>query len=184
MNAAERTGRAWTIWKRVSAAPAVLVVSLLALGAGIPATIDKAEIPAYQKVRPDLATAGQPIPEALRKLREMGFRTVVNLRTEAEGTEKDRVVVEEQGLRWVHVPITPASFSAKDVEAVAKLLDDPAAGPTLLYCSSANRVGGVWAVYAVKKGKGPDEALAEGRKIGLKSPQMIEAVERVLKQGP
>jgi len=172
--------------RRVSVASFALValaLSLSALSAEIPATVEKAEIPNYLRIRPDLATAGQPAPDAIRKLREMGFRTVVNLRTPPEGTEKDRVVVEELGLRWVSVPITPASFSAKDVEAVARVLDDPAAGPTLLYCSTANRVGGVWAVYKVRKGTGVDEALAEGRKIGLKSPQMVEAVERVLKQG-
>lgn len=163
-------------------APLVLLVaaSIAALAADIPASVDKAEIPGYQRVRPDLATAGQPAPDTVRKLKEMGFRTVVNLRTPAEGTEKDRAVIEELGLRWVHVPVSPASFSAKDVEAVAKILDDTSAGPTLLYCSSANRVGGVWAVYQVMKGKMPEEALAEGKKVGLKSPQMIEAVQRVL----
>jgi uncharacterized protein (TIGR01244 family) len=168
--------------KRVSVALFVLAASVAALASEIPATVDRAEIPRYEKVRPDLATGGQPAPDAVRKLREMGFRTVVNLRTPAEGTEKDKAVVEGLGLRWVNVPITPASFSMKDVEEVAKVLDDPAAGPTLLYCSSANRVGGVWAVYEVTKGRSVDEALAEGRKIGLKSPKMVEAVEKVLRQ--
>jgi len=167
--------------KKLASLVAFVFAACAALADGIPSSVDKAEIPAYQKVRPDLATAAQPAPDAVRRLKEMGFRTVVNLRTPAEGTEKDRAVIEELGLRWVQVPVSPASFSTKDVEAVAKVLDDPAAGPTLLYCSSANRVGAVWVVYQVKKGKSADEALSEGRKIGLKSPQMIEAVERVLK---
>jgi uncharacterized protein (TIGR01244 family) len=160
---------------------ALALAVFAALAVDIPASVDNGEIPNYQKVRPDLATAGQPAPGAVRKLKEMGFRTVVNLRTPAEGIEKDKTVVEELGLRWVHVPISAASFSAKDVEMVANVLDDPAAGPTLLYCSSANRVGAVWALYQVKKGRSAGEALAEGRKIGLKSPQMVEAVERILK---
>jgi len=158
-----------------------LLFSAVALPAEIPTSVEKEQIPNYQKIRPDLATSSQPAPEAVRKLKEMGFRTVINLRMPREGIEKDREVVEELGLRWVSVPITPVTFSMKDVEAVAKVLDDREAGPTLLYCSSANRVGAVWTVYEVRKGKSLDEALAEGKKIGLKSPAMLDAVQRVVK---
>jgi len=163
--------------------PAVLSVffALAALAAEIPASVDKEQIPNYQKIRPDLATSSQPAPEAVQKLKVMGFRTVINLRIPQEGIEKDREAVEAQGLRFVSVPVTPVTFSAKDVEAVTKVLDDRDAGPTLLYCSSANRVGAVWTVYEVKKGKSLDEALAEGKKIGLKSPAMLDAVQRVVK---
>ena len=112
----------------------------------------------------------------------MGFRTVISLRTSSEGFERDQVVVEGQGLRWVNIPVLPATFTTKDAETVARVLDDPAAGPTFLYCASANRVGGVWAVYQVMKGKSVDEALAEGKKAGLRSPQMIEAVEKAIRK--
>jgi len=164
---------------------AILVAMSLPARAGeIPASVDKAEIPNYQKLGPGLAVAGQPTPEVLKKLGAMGFRTAVSIRTPAEGFEKDRAVVEEQKLRWVNVPVSPATFSKKDVEAVAKVLDDPSAGPVFLYCSSSNRVGGVWAVYQAMKGKSAEEALADGKKAGLKSPQMIDAVQRVLKPAP
>lgn len=163
---------------------ALLALAAVALSAGIPATVENEQIPNYQVIRPDLATSGQPTPEAVRKLREIGFRTVVNLRMPEEGIARDKAVVEQLGLRWISVPVSPATFSARDVEAVTKVLDDREAGPTLLYCSSANRVGAVWAVYRVKKGASLEEALAEGRKIGLKSPSMLEAVQRVLAPAP
>ena len=35
-------------------------------------------------------------------------------------------------------------FSQEQVDQVAKILDDPAAGPILFHCASANRVGAVW----------------------------------------
>jgi len=158
-----------------------VAASLAAPAAEIPASVDRAEIPNYQKLLPGLAVAGQPAPDALKKLGAMGFKTVVSLRTPAEGFGKDQAVVEEQRLRWVSVPVSPGTFSKQDVEAVAKVLDDPSAGPTLLYCGSSNRVGGVWAVYQGLKGKSPEEALAEGKRAGLKSPQMIEAVEKILR---
>jgi len=148
--------------------------------AGVPQAVDPAVIPAYRLIRPDLAAAGQPTPEALGGLGEMGFRTVVNLRSEKEGPADERAVVEAQGLRYVSIPILPDTFSLADVEALEKILDDPAATPVLLHCGSSNRVGGAWAVIQARKGKSLEEAEAAGRAAGLHSPQMEAAVRRVL----
>jgi uncharacterized protein (TIGR01244 family) len=161
-----------------------LVVALVAVAACTPArlplTVDPASIPNYALVRPRLAAAGQPGPQALSKLHDMGFRTVVNLRTDKEGGAREREVVEAQGLRYVWVPITADSFSLADVEAVEKVLRDRSSGPVLLHCASSNRVGAVWAAIQAREGKPLEEALAAGRDAGLKSPQMEAAVRRVL----
>ena len=163
---------------------AVLMAAALSLTspvfAEVPETMDAAQIPAYRLIRPGLATAGQPSPEALARLGEMGFKTVVNLRTEREGAAEERAVVEAQGLRYVWVPVTAESFSPADVDAVQKALDDPSSGPVLLHCASSNRVGAVWAVIQSRQGKTFDEALAAGRAAGLSSPQLEAAVRRVL----
>jgi len=160
---------------------AVLLAAAPAL-AGVPEAVDPGQIPAYRLIRPDLAVAGLPSPEALGRLKDMGFRTVVDLRTEKEGTPEERAVVEAQGLRYVRVPVTPDTFSLADVEAVEKVLGDPVSGPVLLYCRSSNRVGGVWAVVEARRGKSLEEALAAGRAAGLQSPAMEAAVRRVLGQ--
>ena len=167
-------------------APSLAVLAVLAaapLAAEVPESVDPAAIPNYRVVRPGLATGGQPSPEGLARLKEMGFRTVINLRTEREGALDEAEPVKAAGLRYVWVPVSPGTFSAADVDAVAKVLDDPEAGPVLLHCSSANRVGGVWTVLQVRKGKPLEEAEAEGRAIGLASPAMREAVRRVLGSG-
>jgi uncharacterized protein (TIGR01244 family) len=161
---------------------ALLAATLLAAPvlAGVPETMDPTQIPAYRLIRPGLAAAGQPSPETLARLGALGFRTVVNLRTEREGAAQEKTVVESQGLRYVWVPVTPDTFSLADVAAVEKVLDDAAATPILLHCASANRVGAVWAVVQVRKGKSFDEAMAAGREAGLHNPQLEVAVRRVL----
>ncbi len=168
----------------ITLSPRVTLVLLASvstiLAAEIPTSVDPAQIPAYRVIQPGLATAGQPAPEALQKLKEMGFRTVVNLRTEQEGAAQERTAVEAQGLRYVSVPITPDTFSLKDVEAVEKVLADPGAGPVLLHCATSNRVGGVWAVIQSRKGKSLEEAEAAGREAGMRSPIIQAAVRRVL----
>ena len=162
-----------------------LLVAAVALGAlsasaGVPQAVEPAAIPAYRLIHPGLAVAGQPTPEAIKGLGEMGFRTVVNLRSEKEGPADERAAVEAQGLRYVSIPVMPDTFSLADVEAVEKILDDPSAAPVLLHCASSNRVGGTWAVIQVRKGKSLEEAEAAGRAAGLHSPQMEAAVRRVL----
>jgi uncharacterized protein (TIGR01244 family) len=147
--------------------------------AQVPETMDDAAIPKYRVVRPGLATGGKPSAEALERLKAQGFKTVVDLRTEAEGTTTEKETVETQGLRYLSVPISPASFGAADVEAVAKVLKDKDAAPVLLHCSSANRVGAVWMVMQVQEGRSLEEAEAAGKEIGLSSQAMVEAARRV-----
>jgi uncharacterized protein (TIGR01244 family) len=159
--------------------PLVLLPAVSRAGE-IPATVDAALIPSYRVIEPGVATAGQPAPEALRKLKEMGFRTVVNLRTEQEGAAEERPVVETQGLRYVSVPVTPETLSLADIVAVEKVLDDAGSRPVLLHCASSNRVGGVWAAIQARKGKSLEQAEAAGREAGLRSPSVEAAVRRVL----
>ena len=144
-----------------------------------PASADATLIPNYTRIRADVAAAGQPSREGLEGLAQLGFRTVVSLRREEEDGPKDeRAVVEGQGLRYVSVPVTAATLSKEDADAVAKVLEDSAAGPVLLHCSTANRVGGVWALIEAARGVPLEDAIAEGKKAGLKSGSMIEAVRR------
>lgn len=157
---------------------ALLLTLLLASEA--PATADPASIPNYTRIRADVAAAGQPSRAALGSLAQLGFRTVVNLRAEGEdGVKDERGIVEAQGLRYVHVPMTASSLNRGDVKAVASVLEDPGSGPVLLHCASSSRVGAVWALIQAARGVPLEDAIAEGTKAGLKGERMIEAVRRV-----
>jgi uncharacterized protein (TIGR01244 family) len=158
----------------------VLALGVSPLLAGVPETAEPGAIPAYRLIRPDLATAGQPSPDVLARLAQMGFKTVINLRTEGEGAVAEKAVVEGQGLRYVWIPVTPDSFSLSDVQAIEEVLDDPGAGPFLFHCASSSRVGAAWAVIEARKGRSTEAALTAGRTAGLRSPQMEAAVWRVL----
>jgi len=59
------------------------------------------------------------------------------------------------------------------------VLDDPAAAPVLFHCTTSNRVGAVWALVQVRKGRSLDAALAAGREAGLRSPVLEEAVRKL-----
>jgi len=177
-----------------ASAPRTIAVAILAILAfcgaalatdrapvgSLPESVDSSLIPSYRRIRPDLATGGTPTEAGLSRLHDLGFRIVIDLRAKAEGTAAEEAAVTAAGLRYVSVPVTPDTFRREDVEAVAKVLDDFERGPVLLHCASGNRVGGMWTVLQVLRGRAYADAEAEGRKIGLQSPAMIAAVRRVL----
>lgn len=160
-----------------------LAAALPVAAAELPTTLDG--VPNYKLLPSGLAVGGVPTAAALAELPKLGFRTVIDLRTEKEeGLAEERAALATAGLRYVSVPVTPASFSSADVDRVASVLGDALAGPVLLHCHSSNRVGGVLAVLAHREGKTLDEALAAGREAGLKSDAMVEAVKRVVATEP
>lgn len=163
--------------KKIAFAVLALVLAGTAAAAGIPETLDAAS---YKRLSPSLAVSGRPSPEALAKLKESGFRTAIDLRQPSEGVAIAKEAVEAQGLRFVSVPVSPDTFSLDDVLKVEAVLKDQSAAPVLLYCASSNRVGGVVAVLESRRGRTKDEAIAEGKKAGLKSSSMVKAAERVI----
>jgi uncharacterized protein (TIGR01244 family) len=156
-------------------------LSAAVLHAQVPEAVDPVQIPSYKVIAPGIVAAGQPAPEVLPKLGAMGFKTVLNLRMPNEGgPANEREVVLGQGLRYVSVPMTAASFTLADVEAVEKVIGDPAARPILFHCAASIRVGATWAAILARQGKSLDEALAGGHEAGLKSGPMEDAVKRLL----
>jgi uncharacterized protein (TIGR01244 family) len=160
------------------------VSAFLAAAAEIPETLKPEEALNYRRAGTALATAGKPSVETLAKLKELGFRTAIDLRQPAEGVEAARKAVEEQGLTFVSVPVSPETFSLGDAQKVAAVLSDQNAAPVFLFCASSNRVGGVIAVVARMRGRSKEEALAEGKKAGLRSAAMEKAVLKVLDEAP
>jgi len=167
--------------KRPALALALLFASGTAAAAGIPETLDA---PAYRRLSPGLAVAGRPSPEAVAALKESGFRTAIDIRQPSEGVAIVKEAVEAQGLTFVSVPVSPDTFTLGDVKKVEAVLQDQSAAPVLLYCASSNRVGGVIAVLEYRRGRTKEEALAEGRKAGLRSSAMEKAALRVMDESP
>ena len=157
-----------------------MLVALLIGGSAIPATMDPAAIPDYQVLRPGLAVAGQPTAEALGRLKRQGFRTVIDLSLQGQGLADERAIVEAKGLRYVWIPVMTEGFHEHDAIAVGQFMLDGAAGPLLVHGSTSDGAGAVWAVLQAQAGHSQEEALEEGRRAGLKSEEMVEAVRRVV----
>ena len=101
---------------RIAAVAVVAFLPGLATAGDIPGSVDGSLITNYVRARPGVAGSGQPSEDGLRQLKRLGFRTVVNLRVPGEnGYVDEKAVIEGQGLRYVHVPLTASTLSAADV---------------------------------------------------------------------
>lgn len=118
---------------------------------------------------PGVATGGEPSQAQLEAIAAHGFRTVVSLRTDAEGSEIEAPVVEGLGMRYAAIPVAGADgLTRAAAEALDRILDDPEAGPVAIFCGSGNRVGALLALRAAwLEGATPEEALRLGTDAGL-----------------
>lgn len=127
-------------------------------------------IPNYYRLRDDIATAGQPSDDALADVHQAGFKAVLSLRTEQEGSLEEKPKVEALGMEYYNIPIGRDGFSPEMIEEFRTILADNANRPILIHCASSNRVGALWYIHQVLNGGETEEAaLAEGKKAGLTS---------------
>lgn len=138
----------------------------------------------------DVLFAGQPTEEGFSLLAERGVKVIVNLRPDAEMQRAvdfdEATLVESLGMEYVHIPMTPSTFSADDVaqlKAVVYRRGTVRGEPftLVIHCRSSNRCGGLWAAflhetYRFKESK----AIEYGKLAGLRSESMIEATKRVM----
>jgi uncharacterized protein (TIGR01244 family) len=125
--------------------------------------------------------AGQPAQGDFKKFADLGVKHVINLRTAGElanlGYEEDKVVAGAD-MEYHHVAMGRELPTGSDLDALfAAIEKGKEDGGVLIHCASSNRVGTIWAAYrAMKQGLSKEDALAEGRAAGMKSPALEAAV--------
>lgn len=91
---------------------------------------------------PGVATGGQPDSSTLVALARGGLRTVLDLRAaeEARGFA-EASVAESLGLRYVTLPVTPATLTDSTFDAFRALMREGGGESMFVHCASGNRVG-------------------------------------------
>lgn len=178
-----RIGRRSRRWCGSAAVITVLMVACAA-HRQLPASWAGGEVTNYRRLENGLATANAITLAAVPKLAAAGVRTIIDLRTPNEsGLREEAAAAGQAGIRYVNIPVTPATLSAADIREVAGVLDRPENRPVLMHCSSGNRTGAVMELYReMIHGVDHDTARREAQTIGLQMPQVIEAVDRVQRQ--
>lgn len=129
-----------------------------------------AEVRNYYRVDAQTATGGRlTLPDAAIKLKESGFKTVIDTRKLKEGTRKEQKEVESVGLTYHNLPVSSyTALKDENVDTFSKLVDN-AEKPVLIHCASGNRVGVLWAQYLINKGVDIEKAIEKGLRIGMRN---------------
>lgn len=145
------------------------LVTNTAFAERIPFGHQVATVQNYTRAAPQIATSGLIGDGGVPLLAAHGFKTVIDMRTVNEGTRKEKALVEGGGMVYVNIPMTVANISDEHLEAFTKAIEE-SPKPVLVHCGSGNRAGAIWASYRITQGIDPEEALAEGRKAGMREP--------------
>jgi protein tyrosine phosphatase (PTP) superfamily phosphohydrolase (DUF442 family) len=163
----------------------ILALSTLAVAAEIPtnerARLDqierslKSDVPRVLCLDGSFTTGGQPTDQAYAKAAASGFRSVLSLRTAAEGVDlmRERSLVEKNNLRYFNIPVVSSAPRPEQADEFLRLVKEKANHPMLINCASANRVGAFMMIYRVlEQGWAEDKALQEAIKIGLRGDEL------------
>src|SRR5688572_24746153 len=113
----------------------------------------------FYKVSDRLCRSAQPTVEGMSKLKELGIKTVVNLRS----FHSDRKRLGNAALAYEHIYMKAWHPEEKEVIRFLRLVTDEAQGPVLVHCQhGADRTGTMCAIYRVAvQGWTKEEALKE-----------------------
>ena len=115
----------------------------------------------------------QPDLDALTQLRDEGFQTVVNLRTEKEQetpgsmtAPAEHAIAAKLGLRYSHIPVSPEVLDARRVDEFRKRCAE-LPKPVYVHCQSGVRAGAFATMHvALQESWSGEKALSEAESRG------------------
>ena len=129
-----------------------------------------AELPNFHQVNQQFFRGGQPKDGGLRKLKDLGVKTVVNLRGEDAHTRTESEEAHSLGLRYYSISL-PEFSRPKDEEVGRALgiINDPENQPVFIHCRRGkDRTGTIVACYRITHdGWTAEQAKDEARRYGL-----------------
>ena len=156
-----------------------VLLMLITASAAPSAREDAAKVPIlrFHKVDERLYRGSQPDAEGFRHLRDLGVKTIINLREERDALEtNEQKIVESLGMRYVPLPVRDGNFftwfrripddSVK--RFLATLQTEP--GPFFVHCRrGTDRTGAMVAFYRmVQSGWDATRATAEANEVGMR----------------
>lgn len=128
------------------------------------------ELPNFHQVNSQFYRGAQPSDGGIRKLAELGIKTIINLRGEDEITRADKREAEALGLRYVNIPMPELRRpSDEEVERVLAIINATEKQPVFVHCRHGrDRTGLIVAVYRIMHdGWTSKQAKTEAKLYGL-----------------
>jgi protein tyrosine phosphatase (PTP) superfamily phosphohydrolase (DUF442 family) len=135
----------------------------------------KVEAPVVLCIDDKPTVGGQPSTSAYAKAAANGFRSVLTLRSPADGVDinRERFMVEQSRMRYFNIPSTGKLPQRKQIDEFLTVVRDKANHPMLLNCAFAERVAPFLMIFRIKEqGWSEKRAVKEGASSGLKPAEL------------
>ena len=130
----------------------------------------------FSRIQTTVACAGAVKADAIPKIKDMGFVSVINLRQATEpgaDVETEEAAAKRAGLRYYHIPFDAHN---PDPAAVDKFLDAITAKgtePAFIHCAGAGRAATMWFIKRLVVDRWDvDRAAKEASALGMMSPAL------------
>jgi sulfide:quinone oxidoreductase len=129
------------------------------------------QLPPLAELAPGLSAAGNLGRADIEALADQGVCTIVNNRPDDEDpgqlpAAEARRIAEARGLAYHHIPVTAATLTRGDVDALEAVLRD-AAQPVVLHCRSGTRSTLLWSLVQMREGAEPSVLVANAARNGI-----------------
>ena len=130
-------------------AATILTMSLGAVAAAQNPAANLVRIDNFAKVNDRYFRGAQPEGGDYAALKSLGVKTVINLIGDSDLDVVEQSMVEQQGMRYVHIPMnTRIAPTQKELDAFLTIVNDPASQPVYVHCvGGRHRTGVMTAVY-------------------------------------
>ena len=149
-------------------------VALMLFSPTVSAQNAETELPRFQQVNDRLYRGAQPRAGGLRRLRELGIDTIVNLRGAGDLTRAEQAEARELGLNYFNVPLPNWGRPQDDrVRRILLIIAAPQNGRVFVHCKDGvDRTGTIVALHRVAhEGWSSHAAVAEAERKGMRRIQ-------------
>jgi uncharacterized protein (TIGR01244 family) len=152
---------------------AAILATLVAGSAGAQ-QVTKPTVPGvanFAKLETTIACAGATSPEAMPAIKDMGYKSVINMRLADEpgaNVDAEAMAAKNAGLRFLHIPFNGAAPDPKVADNFLVAINNPDNNPAFIHCASGNRVAAMWMIKRMVVDKwDAEKAAAEATQLGL-----------------
>jgi uncharacterized protein (TIGR01244 family) len=103
----------------------------------------------FARLETTVACAGATSPEAVPTIKEMGYKSIINLRLASEpgaNVDAEAAAAKAAGINFVHIPFNGSSPDPAVADTFLKEVTKPENEPAFIHCASGNRVAAMWMI--------------------------------------
>jgi protein tyrosine phosphatase (PTP) superfamily phosphohydrolase (DUF442 family) len=128
-----------------------------------------AGIAGFAEAVPGVASGLRPMLEGLDWLKANGYKAALQVREPGESGDADRRLLEQRGLRYLTLEVSPKTLTPEVVAEFNRVVADPANRPLFVYDKDGGLAGALWYLHFRTAGQLPDEeARKKAAALGLK----------------